>query len=194
MLTGSNIISYKTLEKIRDFYNSGWNGLVIATTMLPFQSAELGADHKVVDLVREIFGVDALAQNPSMDYDNSNDQGGRAIFFPNPTRSKLSGALSQNLADLRFNPVPTLTTDHGKFSYIHKVKDGKDIYYFANSSDESIETEVLLRGELSLENWNPHDGRASKLDGCTVIENDGQTYTKCHLKLHPVRSTFWVTE
>jgi hypothetical protein len=192
MLTGSNIISYKTLEKIRDFYQDG--GLVIATTMLPFQSAEMGEDQKVVDLIQEIFGVNALAQNPSMDYDNSNDQGGRAIFFPNPTRSKLSGALSQNLADLRFNPVPTLTTDHGKFSYIHKVKDGKDIYYFANSSDESIETEVLLRGELSLENWNPHDGRTSKLDGCTVIENDGQTYTKCHLKLHPVRSTFWVTE
>jgi hypothetical protein len=192
MLTGCNIISWKTLEKIRDFYQQG--GLVVSTTMLPFKSAELGADQKVIDLVREIFGVDALAQNPSMDYSNSNDQGGRAVFFPKPTRAKLSGALSQKPADVRFDPVPALVTDMGKFSYIHKIKSGKDIYYFANSSDETIETEVLLRGALSLENWNPHNGNTSKLDGCKVIENADQIYSKCHLKLDPVSSTFWVTK
>ena len=192
MLTGSNIISYKTLEKVRDFYQNG--GLVIATSLLPFKSAEKGEDQKVIDLIQEIFSVNALSQNPSMDYSNSNEQGGKAFFFPSATRAKISGALGQHSVDVSFDPVPVMATDYGKFSYIHKVKDGKDIYYFANSTDEMIDTEVWLRGNLALEDWNPHTGEIQRLANMEISVKDGQTYTKCQLELDPVSSTFWVAE
>ena len=192
MITGCNIISYKTLEKISDFYHKG--GLVVSTTMLPFKSSEMGEDQKVIDLVKEIFGVNALAQNPSFIHSNSNDQGGRAVFIPKATRANLSGVLGQKPADVRFDPIPVITTDQGKFSYIHKVKGGNDIYYFANSSDEIIDTDVMIRGKLNLENWNPHDGNTVNLDGLSFMEIEGETYTKCHLTLDPVSSTFWVSK
>ena len=190
MLTGCNMISYKTLEKIRDFYLSG--GLVIATTQLPFKSSEMGQDQKVIDLIKEIFGINTLAQNPSMDYVNSNEQGGKAYFFPMSTRAKISGALSERPADVRFDPAPVLTPDFGKFSYIHKVKGGKDIYYFANSTNENIDTEVWLRGNLELENWNPHNGEIHIMQSSSSKVHDEDQYTKYQLKLEPVSSTFWV--
>ena len=47
----------------------------------------------------------------------------------------------------------------GKFNYIHKIKDGKHIYFFSNSSDETVSTTVFLRGKLQPEKWNPYNGQ-----------------------------------
>jgi len=32
------------------------------------------------------------------------------------------------------------------------------------------------------------------LDGLSFMEIEGETYTKCHLTLDPVSSTFWVSK
>jgi len=192
IITGSKVMSFRTLEKIRDFYNRG--GLVISTTLLPAKSSELGEDQKVIDLVREVFGVDALAQDTVVKT-HANNNGGMAIYIPKPDENNLRDALNQKIqADVRFLPNPELTTDFGKFSYIHKVKEGKDIYFFANSSDETISTEVLLRGTVNMESWNPHDGSVSKLVGVSNIQKNGETYTQCKLSLKGVSSTFWISK
>ena len=36
---------------------------------------------------------------------------------------------------------------NGALTYIHKVKNGRDIYFFANSSEKPVDTKVVLRGE-----------------------------------------------
>lgn len=191
ILTGSKIISYKTLEKIRDFYQQG--GLVISTTSLPSKSAEKGKDQKVIDLVQEIFDLNPLSPDPSKIQKNSNGQGGLSIFIPDPNQQNLTEALDLHLVpDIQFSPNPKLSSDFGKFNYLHKVKDGKHIFYFTNSSDEAIETEVILKGKLSLENWDPHTGSTASLKGVSYFTENGQEFTKCQLKLAPVKSTFWV--
>ncbi len=192
ILSGCKVISYKTLEKIKDFYQSG--GLVISTTQLPFKSSEMGEDKKVKDLISDIFGIDPLSSNSSTTQEKTNGNGGRAIFIPSPKTQNLSEVIKGHvIPDVQFSPNPVLSTDLGKFSYIHKIKDGRHIYYFANSSDETIITEVTLTGKRHLTEANPHSGNITELKNIAHFQKDGQYYTKCRLKLNPVSSIFWVS-
>ncbi|NNF32620.1 MAG: hypothetical protein HKN68_00815 [Saprospiraceae bacterium] len=193
IITGCNVISYKTLKKIKAFYDNG--GIVISTTQLPFKSSEMGQDEMVIDLVNEIFGMDPLSTMGDDTQQKKNENGGHAFFIPNPTPQEISNVI-QGLVipDVQFSPVPKLSTDLGKFSYIHKVKDGKDIFYFSNSSDEAIETEVILKGKLELRKANPHNGKISEINGVTYFSIDDQVYTKSKIRLLPVTATFWISD
>ncbi|MFY0652806.1 MAG: hypothetical protein JXQ96_12260 [Cyclobacteriaceae bacterium] len=192
IITGSKSISYKTLEKLKSFYDNG--GTIISTTILPTKSSEMGADQKVINLVKDIFGIDALDQDTTRISTNDNNDGGRAIFIPSPNKENLQAAMNNISRDVLFTSDPTLSTDFGKFSYIHKIKDGRDIFYFANSSDETIETEVLLKGELKLEAWDPRSGKINKQVTIYSKSNRNVNYTKIKLKLGPVSSSFYVSK
>ncbi|NND06408.1 MAG: hypothetical protein HKN87_08505 [Saprospiraceae bacterium] len=191
ILTGCKIISHRTLAKIRDFYNQG--GRVVSTTQLPFMSSERGEDQKVIDLIQEIFGIDPLQRENLKSSSRKHESGGISIFIPTPTQQKLASALKDVPFDVGFDSPPVLETDFGKFSYIHKVRDGRDIYYFANSSDETIKTQVLLRGRRELQRWDPHHGIIDDVEKWSMVELDGQRYTKGSLTLEPVSSVFWMT-
>lgn len=192
IITGSSVISVKTLEKIKDFYDKG--GLVIATGQLPFKSSEMGQDEKVNILIAQIFGVDKPSKQDTEVSINNHANGGKAIHILNPNEENLAKALKTRIvADVAFNPSPKLATDMGKFSYIHKVKDGQNIYFFSNSSDERIETEVTLRGKLNLNQANPHDGTIVSIKKVEHLSIDGQEFTKATLLLKPVSATFWIS-
>lgn len=192
IITGSKIISHKTLSKIKAFYVNG--GSVISTTQLPYMSSEMGQDAKVISLVTEIFGIDPLSAADDEIQKKTNEQGGHAIFIPNPTPKELSDAIQKTvIPDVQFSPDPILSSDFGKFSYIHKIKDGKDIYFFSNSSDETIETDVQMKGKLDLYGANPHNGGVTKLANVSHIRLNGQDYTKGKLILAPVQSNFWIS-
>ncbi len=190
ILTGCNIISYKTLEKLRDFYIEG--GIIVSTTQLPYKSSEIGEDQKVIDLVHEIFNVNALNQDTIAIQKNSNKNGGISVFLPFPDEDNLEEALNDRSFDIAFSPKPNLSNDFGKFSYIHKIKNGKDIFYFANSSDEEINTNILIRGEHKLQAWNPHTGLIEKSVETEKTELEEQVYTSIKLKLNPVKSIFFI--
>ena len=193
IISGCNIISHKTLAKLKTFYDNG--GAIISTTQLPFKSAEMGEDGKVIEMVKSIFGIDPLKQNLITDViETRNSNGGIAVFVPHPNAKNLENILTKYapLADVRFVSNPKLPTDLGKFSYIHKVKNEQDIYYFSNSSDEAIETDVLLRGEGRLARWNPHTGSIDKNIPQEKVLKNGQAFTKIQLKLDAVRSIFYV--
>ena len=79
----------------------------------------------------------------------------------------------------------------GALTYIHKVKDGRDIYFFANSSPKAIDTKVVLRGNKALRIWNPHTG-ATGAGRVHPAEANGQPVTTVHLVLPSVSSLFYV--
>lgn len=190
-LTGCNTISYKTLEKLKAFYENG--GTIISTTQLPYKSSELGEDQKVVDLVDEIFNLNPSNLYSSQIHTNSNENGGFAIHIPKPDKDNIQKILDDRMiADVIFSPNPVLKTDWGKFNYIHKVKDEKHIYMFTNSSNEEINIEVSLRGNLNLEEWNPHTGSITQLEYTESVETNNQHFTKGKLRLDAVSSIFWV--
>lgn len=188
IIPGGNVIALNTLQKIKDFYDKG--GKVIATTLLPHKATISNQDEKVLELTNAIFGSDA-SNNPQL---QSNTKGGKAIFVKEPKTKNLEKAiadLSVN-ADVIFEDEIKINSKLGVFSYLHKIKNGQDIYFFANSSDDAINTNVLLKGEHNLENWNPYDGATSSLKKLGTVKINKQVYTKYRLELAAVKSIFWV--
>ncbi|MEL7163367.1 MAG: hypothetical protein AAFN92_21600 [Bacteroidota bacterium] len=157
---------------------------MIATTQLPEQSATRGRDGEVRELIAQLFG----------NAGRENSAGGRAVFLPEPTAEKLAVALAGATppADVVIATPPRPVPEFGKLSYIHKVKDGRDIYYFANSSDETVNSEVRLRGDHQLQEWNPHTGSIRSVT-TSLSEESGNTFTNLRLSLPPVRSLFFVS-
>lgn len=195
VLTGSNIISLRTLKKLKQFYDTG--GVVIATTQLPYKSTNIGKDESVIALVKEMFGVDPIRQDALKGkVENKNAQGGVTIFIPQANAETFEASLDKYSAsaDVSFADNPVLKTDMGKFNYIHKVKDGKHIYLFTNSSDESIATDVLLCGKLKPEFWNPHSGERTRKIAYNHLSKQGQDYTQIKLELPAVKSLFVLAE
>ncbi|WP_396635230.1 glycosyl hydrolase [Maribacter sp. R86514] len=192
IITGSSVISVKTLEKIKDYYEKG--GFVVSTGQLPFKSSEMGQDEKVKALITEIFGKNQESKDSSDIQTNNHANGGTAIHIPNPNEENLAEALHARIVeDVAFNPSPKLATDMGKFSYIHKIKDGQDIYFFSNSSDETIKTEVTLKGKLELYKADPHNGNIEKIENISHFTIDNQEFTKSTLTLKPVSASFWIS-
>jgi len=192
IITGCKVISLQTLQKIKEYQDNG--GLVISTGQLPFKSSEMGQDEAVQDLIMEIFGVDPKAPLTSEIKYNDNGIKGKAIHIPNPTEQNLSEAININAAaDIQFSPNPKLTSALGKFNYIHKIKDGRQIYFFSNSSNEAIETEVILKGHFQLHQANPHTGEISILMDTEHLKIENQEFTKARLTLSPVSAIFWIS-
>jgi hypothetical protein len=193
VMTGCRIISLKTLEKIQTHFRNG--GLIISTTQLPYKSTELGQDSKVVEIIKDIFDLDPTAAQPGpATHGRANERGGRSVFVPAPTKDSLKIVLDQHLCepDVRFLAEPTLPEGPAHFSYIHKVKDGRDVFYFSNSTDHAIETDVLVRGAFMLQIWNPHTGTIGPVEPAEIVRENIQSFTRFHLSLPPVRSLFVV--
>jgi|GEM_PF-4215860 len=66
---------------------------------------------------------------------------------------------------------------------------GAHIYYFANSSDDPVDTWVRLRGRRALQRWDPHSGAMTPAE-CLQITEKGQDVTRFRLVLEPVKSVF----
>jgi len=112
-----------------------------------------------------------------------NSSGGRAFFVPQPEPKILDGILKEAVpvrdVDIRQAPAWPVKMNRayeGALTYIHKVKDGRDIYFFANSTDNPMDADVVLRGRKSLSVWNPHTGEKSKSQ-ITASEIGGQPAT-----------------
>lgn len=192
VLTGCKVASVKTLQKLKDYYDKG--GFVISTGQLPFKAAEMGQDNEVQALIKAIFNVDANVPTTQDFMVNTNEKGGKAMHIAKPSKKLLAKALNMSgTQDVQFEPNPVLASDFGKFNYIHKIKDGRHIYFFSNSSDETIETKVTLKGNIELFEANPHDGSILPLQQTNHSTKANQDYTTAELILSPVSSMFWIS-
>lgn len=131
----------------------------------------------------------------------------RAVFVPRPTTENLQKACDYlvPVADVRIESVegktiPTLNVvprwDYpvdGMVQYLHKVKNGLDVYYFANSSNADAEFTATLRGAFdSLEIWNPTTGETKAIEPTRVDSEKGTTTVALTLK--SIESVFIVGE
>jgi len=193
ILPGGAVISVSALQKLKAFWDAG--GTVIATSLLPDQSAEFGQDEEIRKLVAAMFGEPSSTGDPrSVQWEPSirrNEAGGQAVFLPVPSAVILGSTLDRLgvVPDVAFRGNPTPTSGNGTFGYIHRVRDGKDIYYFGNSSDTPIDTSVSLRGRLArTELWNPHNGRVTPIRDAEYLEGQSGPLTTFRLSIPPVSS------
>jgi hypothetical protein len=181
ILPGAEVWPVATLRKVAAFVAAG--GQVIATTQLPSHAAEFGKDEELRALLVQIFRPGA------------NARGGRAVFVAHPDPASLRQALGQMApdADLAFEDEPAPHSGGGELAYIHKVKDGKQIYFLANSSDDRVASQVRLRGRLRISQWNPYTGATSPVS-VSVTVRAGQSYTKVPVTIDAASSTFLIGE
>jgi hypothetical protein len=211
ILPSGDTLSAAAAAKIKEFYDKG--GMVIGTGLLPTRSAEFGKDKEVQQAMADVFGVSEASPlkadvKRAQDRQNfyvfwyyikKNKAGGQALFLPNTHPWLMDFALKQvlPLRDVDFQmPIAPLRVGNeyeGALTYIHRVKDGRDIYFFANSSPNAVDTKVVLRGTRSLRIWNPHTGQEQPAE-LTSGETSGQPVTTLHLVLPSVSSLFYIQQ
>ncbi|MGJ8691797.1 MAG: glycosyl hydrolase [Thalassotalea sp.] len=192
IMPGGKVIYWSNLQKIKAFYDAG--GTIIATSKLPVKSAEFGHDEDVQNTIKEIFGVDSTLANAQENIKRTNTAGGNAYFAPGfkKDRSVLAKILEKAHPepDVRFVDVaPTINTKKGMLLYLHKVKEGRNIYYFSNSTAQLIDASVELRGPQKLQLWDPHTGTTHKVES-KIVDN----YTVAQIKLASLKSLFLVQD
>ena len=211
-------LSEAVLRKARDFAAAG--GLVIATGQLPYFASEEGRSAAVRALVRELFGVEPLNHTPKFGtrligsddreldtearkiYETSGKytsrpvgrRGGRAVYLPAITPALIEQALSESRAtpDVQFTGLSADIAPLGVFGYLHKVRDGLDLYLFANSTDRAVKAPVTLRGKFAkLEAWDPAAGRIEPVALRAAKNVKGASVTEAELMLQPMTDVFW---
>jgi hypothetical protein len=207
-LPAGDTISAAAAARVREFYEKG--GKVIATGRLPVHSAEFGKD---ADVLRDIYSVFGVAPDEPLKADLKRAQdrqnfyvfwyytrksaaGGQSIFLPSTHPWLVDFALKQVLpmrdVDIQ-QPIvtPRVGPDYdGALTYIHKVRDGRDIYFFANSTQQDVDTKVVLRGKKTLKAWDPHTGTS----GGPVEATAGDATTTVRLVLPTTRSVFLIQD
>ena len=208
ILPGGDTISAEAAKKIVNLYRGG--GTVIAIHKLPSKAAEFQRDKEVQAIVAEVFGFpvnDPMTAEvrPVVDdfknyFANHNQAGGRSFFLPQPDIKLVNNVLKEAVGvrdvDIQQPPIwpAKIYPDYdGALTYLHKVKDGKDIYFFANSRDAAVDSKVVLRGRKNLALWDPHTGERRQAE-TTQSEQNGQPVTTVHLVLDPVKAVFFVEE
>jgi len=187
VLPSMKTISVANILDARKFYESG--GKLVFTTRLPWKAMELRRDSIVQEAIRGIFPELAkLAAGdsfPDVSLEVSNAAGGKAFLLPNPTAETLRKAISTSV-------VPDVAFEQGKpLEYVHKVRDGKDVYFFANAKPNSYSGVVALKGTHALSWMDPHTGKIVKALTSNFMRQN-QNYTMVELKLEAIHSVFLV--
>ncbi len=167
ILPSIRVISKSNLEKIYDFYKNG--GIVISVGTLPTQATEEKDTAAVLAMIEEMFGAPA-AEATKQEIAKTNDQGGQLYHLTD--LAKLEEVLLKAYTDYDVR-ISSVSERNGHFTYIHKVLNGKNVYFFANSSDAAVNPTITLKGEFTnLEVWDPMTGQRQDLD---VTVKDGTT-------------------
>jgi hypothetical protein len=206
IVPGSDTLSVATARKIRDFYRAG--GAVVATGVLPSKSAEFHQDAEIQQIVGEVFGIPArgpmtasiraFTDDFKTFFAHADAKGGKAYFLPRPDPKMIDAVLQEALpvrdVDVKMAPVwpgKVGMEYDGSLTYIHKVKDSRDLYYFGNSTEAAVDTQVVLRGEKKLERWNPMTGEKEPCEATVSGEGDNKI-TTLQLKMAPLSAAFFV--
>ena len=124
----------------------------------------------------------------------TNAAGGAAYFVPKIGGEGLTSALNDAcpVADASFSEKgPSVEAEKGMLSYLHKVKDGRQVYFVANSADQRVDMDLTVRGHVSLQRWDPLDGSVAAAETSDRMVG-GQPCTRVHLLLEPVKAVFFV--
>ncbi len=223
ILPGGSTIKASNAEKLLDYFNHG--GKIIATSMLPYRSAEFGKDEVVRNAMKLIFNIDEkslLSNQYSMNGKylvHSNQGGGKAFFIPGLEAGVLGEVVNLSLPvrDLAFKDLgmgrpyenarsipnkihevefiffnnDSIKNYHGALTYTHKVKEGHDVYFISNSTRDTINTKVVLRGSKELGIWDPLTGSSQKIESRHLVQN-GVDLTEFQLNLSGPQALFFV--
>lgn len=177
IIPGGSTVSFAVMQKIKEFYESGGN--VIFTAMLPSHSSEEGHSAGVQEIIEHILR-------------HRTKNTGYSAFLPETEHFQLNSLLKSLAIVPDVDIAQSGALSGGSFGYIHKIKFGRNIYYFANSSDQEITCSVTFRGKIINPCfWDPHTGTRTDV-AYSYGEDKGTPITRVIVKLPGVRSIFLV--
>jgi hypothetical protein len=150
------------LEKLLAFAKAG--GTLIFTSQMPSKTTLAADDAKVMSIVQELLK-------------NSN-----VVFVPS------SPAALQTALDKFADRYALRFAGATRFRNIHKILDGKNLWFFANPELTPKTADIMLAGDYRLECWNPHTGE-THLPLAVETKNG---ITKFRLELDGCKSVFVV--
>lgn len=167
VLPGVKALTSSNLQKIVRAWEEGCT--VIFTTQLPSVSADNGCtDSDVASAVsRMLSGEDGC---------------GKAFFVSSPSVASLGQAFAGEDLDVRF------TGGSHPFNYIHKIIDGRHVYYFGNIDNTSSTCTVALR-DLNADCTLMYP-RTGKISEAATVSDSGNA--SLSLTLAPGESVFLI--
>lgn len=195
VLPGCEVISVKTLEKLKEYYDNG--GKIISTYRLPSKSAEKDMDDKVQEIIQYIFGQDAYnSKVEGRVYKNQGKTGGSAFFihsyaygsheyYKNPSLMEIAIDESIRTRDISFKGANTY--GEGYISYIHKTSEESDVFFIANTGNEKYTGTVTLKGTFRPVILNPHTGEIT-VPEYKQYKLNGNKVTNVKIEISSLRS------
>lgn len=167
VLPGIKAISLSNMKKVFEAWKAG--ARVIFTTQKPSQCADLaGTDKDIQQMVEEMLSSPANA----------------ARFVASPSASSVRDALSDQPLDVAFSG------GSHPLNYIHKVMDGRHVYYFGNIDNSRSTNTIALRQPMEACSWlDPHTGKTIPAQ---LKEADGGV--EVSLTLLPGKSMFLIED
>jgi|GEM_PF-304229 len=122
-------------------------------------------------------------------------------YFYNPEQGERQeitaevDAERQSVADMLHQALlklvePDVSIDNGEVFYLHREKDGQDIYFIINPTYAVQKAQVILTGHVQPVHWDPSTGIERLIAPSQVIEN----HTRFYLELPAVGSAFIVVK
>jgi len=162
----------ESVGKIEQLLQAG--GKVLACCLLP---TETTAGEQINSRLQGLFGVDPAQEKAALQkrsaaieqVTNSLAGGGRTFFLrcAGLHLAKESESLRRILAALVKADVEI---DDPEIFYLHRVKDGRDLFFLVNTSWSARQTRVRLYCPGSPQRWNPEDGSIQQIYHYRPIE------------------------
>lgn len=184
MLPPCTHIKAKTLKKIEEFVAAG--GKLGGDALLPYKVIE-GEAPDISQRIEALFGVEPAALRKAFLETDALGQkltvrqvGKGTVVFVSGQGFKANDGMKILNQAIRACVTPEIEIDSEEVFYLHRVKDGRDIFFLINPVEEPADITVLWQGEHTPEIWNLETGDIRKATVYTI--RDGKTYMKVHME------------
>lgn len=180
-------IKAKTLAKLEEFVAAG--GKLGGEALLPYKSIE-GEAPDIAQRIEALFGVNPTAlrqqflQEDRLGQTLSVRQIGRGtVVFVDGQGFKANdghGALELLDQTVRSCITPEIEIDSEEVFYLHRIKDGRDLFFLVNPVEDAADITVTWVGEHTPEIWDLETGEIRR--ACVYTVRDGRTSLRVHME------------
>lgn len=187
MLPPCTHIKAKTLARLEEFVRAG--GRLGGEALLPCRVIE-GEASDICQRIQALFGVDP--EKLRADFLKSRDTGqtlterqvgeGKTVFVSGQgyKANDGCGGLEMLNRTMRCCITPEIEIDSEEVFYLHRVKDGQDLFFLINPVEQGADITVTWEGVHTPEIWDLETGdiRTAEVYGI----RDGKTYLSVHME------------
>lgn len=162
LLPAMTHIKASTMDMLERFVAAG--GSVLADTLLPMQCIE-GKEDNLTERVERLFGADPVLVRKSYEEGTQipftlhrKTHGNGLCLFAKGRGFAENGDLETLRKAVTEMVAPEITIDSEEIFYLHRMKDGENLFFLVNPTGETVDTRVTLDGCFAPECWNLESG------------------------------------